>query len=110
MEVTLDQILEESKTKIDKIYTVDMPKREIVHIHPLKKLFKLKSLNLSMNMISKFPDDFLEKNRSIKEVNVSCNSISDLTPLLNPGLVSLSFSFNQVTSLDNLKILRVLLT
>ena len=107
MELSAEVLIQETQVLPDKLYSIDFSKREIENLQCLRRFSQLRTINLSINRISKIPDDFLDKVKRIREINFACNHIGTLKGLLCHSLLVLNVSYNRISSLEGTEHLKV---
>ena len=90
----------------NKVYTVDLSKRELVLLCSFRQFPKLRSINLSYNKLRYIPErEGIEMLRDLRELEFACNSIESLDSVKNSCLERLVASYNRICNI--LPILRL---
>lgn len=90
----------------NKVYTVDLSKKELIMLCSFRPFGKLRSINLSYNKIRDIPErEGLEMLKDLRELEIACNQIESLDSVRNATLERLVASYNRLSSI--LPILRL---
>jgi len=102
MELTPQLVQEASQEKApSKVFVLDFSKQEISKVCLLNSFPKLKTINLSFNIIQQVPDGAFDNLKELKELNLSCNYLSKFK-CRSTSLKVLELSFNRISSLEGI--------
>lgn len=102
MELSGEMIAKSHPEKPERLLGLEASKLSLSSICSLTPYPKLKTINISTNLIETLEGKGIEKLKDLKELDVSCNSLSNSNGLTNPGLLKLNISFNRIEGLEGL--------
>lgn len=102
MELTPEIIMQMHPEKPEKLYSLELSKQSISKLFPLQQYQRLKSINLSSNLLETLEGSSIERLKDLKEVDVSCNSLLSVCGLGGSSMVKVNISFNRIEGLEGL--------
>ena len=88
--------------KPDKLYTLELSKLSLCRLCSLSSYSKLKSINLSSNLLESLEGGSIDKLKDLKEIDLSCNSLDNTQFLSCSSILKINISFNRIEHLENL--------